>query len=50
MAQTTKAITSVVPESIRTDETGGKYLVSLVTYTDASTARIVQPLEIVTPL
>lgn len=47
---TTKAITSVVPEAIRTDDTGGKWLVSLVTYTDASQARIVQPLGEVKPL
>lgn len=45
MPQTTKTITSVTPEAVRTDDTGGKYLVSLVVYTDASQERIVVPIE-----
>lgn len=42
--QTSKTITTVVPEAVRTDDTGGKYLVSLITYADATEERIVQPL------
>ena len=41
---TTKTITSVTPEAVRTDDSGGKYLVSVVVYSDASQDRIVQPL------
>ena len=48
MPQTSKTITSVTPEAIRTDDSGGKYLVSLVTYT-APQERVVLPIETAVP-
>lgn len=47
---TTKTISAVVHESVRTDDTGGKYLVSLVTYSDASQERLVFPIETTVPV
>lgn len=48
--QTTKVITASTFEAVRTRENGEKYLVLLITYDDATQARIVIPVDTVMPV
>lgn len=50
MAQTTKAITATSFVEMRTTDDGGKFLVLLVTYADASQAKVVFPIETAVPV